>query len=101
MEVDAEEQERPEEDCEQRRKHALSGVQVLKVVLVRREEDADSNVDRTEEPGRKNHESRRSRCSKLQPRDCARPDLFVVPPREVQLSMSKGIAAQQNEGFER
>jgi len=78
--VYVEEKERPEEDCEQRRKDALSGVQALEVVPVRREEDADSERDRTQELWRKTTNHGVSRCSDLQLREPRLGRIVCLPP---------------------
>ena len=102
VEIDSQEKEWPEQDRDHCRQDELGGVQALEVVLVRRHEDADSDIDCTEELWRKDHECPLFPVLRTSIARTARGrDLFVAPRCEVQLSMRKGIAALVNKGFER
>src|ERR671936_132880 len=51
MQVDADEEERPEHDREERGDDPLYGLDVLEVVLVGGDDDADDEVDQAEKAG--------------------------------------------------
>ena len=69
VEIDSQQKEWPEQDREQCRHYELDRVQVLEVMLVRGQEDADSDIDSTEELWRKDHECPLSLRSELQSRE--------------------------------
>ena len=67
MEVDPGEQERPEDDREERRDEPLRTVEVVQVVAVRGERDADRDVDEENELAWKEHAERVPGRSKITP----------------------------------
>jgi hypothetical protein len=65
MEVDSEQDERPEHDCEQRGDDATDSVDVLEVMVACGDRDSDPEIDDREDAGADPHVRRRYRLAAL------------------------------------